>query len=165
MKNLIIVLILLLTFNGCQDKETDAKRQAEHDAKIAAQAKAELLAELQEKEAKQKAQLEAQKDTKLHQMGINMNAGTIIIDTNKTKDFFNSLNKKMETQMKKISDDLQKGILDAAEEGIQINDDQINIDLNKTRNFLEIWGKKIQTFAKEFDNVAKSLDINTSKGI
>jgi len=165
MKHLLLTLLLLLTFTGCQDKESDAKRQAAHDAKIAAQAKAELLAEIQAKETQQKAELEDQKDTQLHQMGINMNHGTITIDTNKTKDFFNAFNKNMEIEMKKISNDLQKGIIDAAEEGIQVNDEQITIDLNKTRGFLEVWGKKIQTFAKEFDNVAKSLDINTSKGI
>lgn len=165
MKHLLITLLLLLTFTGCQDKENDARIQAAHDAKVAAKARTELLAELHEKEAKQKAEQDSHKNTKLNQMGINMNNGTITIDSNKTKNFFNSLNKKMETEVKKISNDLQKGMLDVANEGIQINDEQIHIDLNKTRTFLEIWGEKIQVFAKEFDNIANSLDINTSKGI
>jgi len=70
----------------------------------------------------------------------------------------------MEIEMKKVSDDLQKGMIDLQEEGLQINDTQITIDLNKTKNLLEIWGQKIQAYAQEFDAVAKSLDINTSKG-
>jgi len=164
MKHLLLTLILLLTLSGCQDKETDAKKQAAHDAKIAAQARAEVRAEYEAKQAAQKAQAEAQKHTKLNQMGVDMNNGTIIIDTNKTKSFFDALNQKMETQMKKISDDLQKGIIDAKEEGVEINNERITIDLNKTKNLLEIWGKKIQSFAKEFDEVTQTLEINTSKG-
>jgi len=164
MKHLLISLILLLTFTGCQDKENDAKKQAAHDAQIATQARAEVRAEYEAKQASQKAQIEAEKNTKLNQMGVEMHNGTITIDTNKTKDFFNALNKKMEVQMKKISDDLQKGIIDAKEEGIQINDERITIDLNKTKNLLEVWGKKIQSFAQEFDEVSQTLEINTSKG-
>ena len=164
MKHLLITLILLLTFTGCQDKENDAKKQAAHDAKIAAQARAEVRAEFEAKQAAEKAQLEAQKNTKLSQMGIGMNNGTITIDTNKTRSFFDTLNQKMEVQMKKISDDLQKGIIDAQEEGIQVNDERITIDLNKTKNLLEIWGQKIKNFAKEFDAVTQTLEMNTSKG-
>ncbi|PTB83659.1 hypothetical protein C9926_01735 [Sulfurovum lithotrophicum] len=164
MKNLLLTLILILSFTGCQDKKNDAKAQAQHDAKIAAEARAEVRAEFEAKKKAEKEQAQAQKDTKLNQMGIDMHNGTIIIDTNKTKDFFNSLNKKMELQMKKISDDLQKGIIDIQEEGIQVNNERITIDLNKTKNLLEIWGKKIQDFAKEFDEVAQTLEMNTSKG-
>ena len=164
MKHLLLTLMLLLTFTGCQDKKNDAKAQAEHDAQVAAQAKAEVRAEYEAKQAAQKAKLEAQKHTKLNQMGVDMHNGTIIIDTNKTKSFFDALNQKMEIQMKKISDDLQKGIIDAKEEGVQINNEHITIDLNKTRNLLEIWGQKIQSFAKEFDEVAQTLEVNTSKG-
>ena len=164
MRHLLMTLILLLSFTACQDKENEAKKQAAHDAKIVAQAKAEVHAEVKAKQAAKKARIEAQKNTNLNQMGIGMNNGTLTIDTNKTKNFFNTLNKKMEHQMKKISDDLQKGIIDAKEEGIQVNDERITIDLNKTKTLLEIWGKKIQVFAKEFDNVAKSLEMNTHKG-
>jgi exosome complex RNA-binding protein Rrp42 (RNase PH superfamily) len=164
MKHLLFTLILLLSFNGCQDKDHDAKVQADHDAKVAAKARAEVHAQYQAQKAKDKAHLAAQKNTKLNQMGLDMHNGTITIDTNKTKSFFNALNKKMEVQMKKISNDLQKGIIDAKEEGIQVNDERITIDLNKTKNLLEVWGKKIQSFAKEFDEVAQTLDLNTSKG-
>jgi len=164
MKHLLFTLILLLSFTGCQDKENEAKKQAAHDAKIIAQAKAEVHAEVKAAQAAKQARIEAQKNTNLNQMGIGMNNGTLTIDTNKTKSFFNTLNQKMGVQMKKISDDLQKGIIDAKDEGIEVNDEHITIDLNKTKTLLEIWGKKIQVFVKEFDNVAKSLDMNTSKG-
>ena len=98
-------------------------------------------------------------------MGINVDNGLITIDTNKTKDFFKQFSQTMEVKMKKISDDLQQGIVETKEAGIDINNEHIHIDLNKTRNLLEVWGKKIQIFAQEFDNLAKSIENNnTYKG-
>ncbi len=41
MRYIFISLLILLSFTGCEDKE----RQAKHDAQVAAQARAELLAE------------------------------------------------------------------------------------------------------------------------
>lgn len=164
MRHLLITLILLLSFTGCQDKEHEAAQQAKHDAKIAQQARAELLAEL---EAKKDAQ--EKNDTKLTKMGITMDDGTITIDTNKTKDFFRELARKMDAQIKKMSDDLEKGILQTKEAGIDINEKHIHIDLNKTQDLLEEWGKKIQVFVEEFDEMAKTLETNnsntTNKGI
>lgn len=167
MKHLLLSLTLILSLTACQDKKNDAKAQAAHDAKIAAQAKAELLAEI---EAKKKASLalkqksEQEKNDKLDKIGIAVEQGTITIDTNKTKDFLQQLSQRMEMQMQKISNDLQKGIIDAKEEGIQINDEHINIDLNKTRNLLDDWSKKIQIFVNQFNTVSNTIESNTSKG-
>ncbi len=160
MRHLLMSLILLLSFTGCEDKE----QQAKHDAKIAQQARAELLAELEAKK-----DLPDKNASKLNKMGINMEDGTITIDTNKTKDFFRDVNKKMSEQMKKLSDDLEKGIVETKEAGIEINEQHIHIDLNKTQNLLIDWGKKIQVFVQEFDEIAKTLEINstntTTKGM
>jgi hypothetical protein len=159
MRHLLITLILLLSFTGCQDKEKEAKVQAQHDAQIAKKVRAEVLAEVE------KEKQEATKNEKFNKVGININNGTITIDTNKTKDFFKQFSNTMEVKMKKISDDLQQGIIETKEAGIDINNEHIHIDLNKTKNLLEVWGKKIQIFAQEFDNLAKSIeDNNTYKG-
>ena len=91
-----------------------------------------------------------------------MEKDSITIDTNKTKEFFNDLNKKWDVQMKKISDDLEKGIIETKEAGVEINEQHIHIDLNKTQNMLEDWGKKIQVFVEEFEDISKDLDNNTS---
>jgi len=160
MRYLLISLILLLSFTGCEDKE----QQAKHDAKIAQQARAELLTELEAKK-----DLQDKNTSKLNNMGINMEDGTITIDTNKTKVFFRDLNKKMGEQMKKLSDDLGKGVVETKEAGIEINEQHIHIDLNKTQDLLIDWGKKIQVFVQEFDEIANTLEINstntTNKGI
>ena len=160
MRYLLISLILLLSFTGCEDKE----QQAKHDAKIAQEAREALLAEL-----KAKKDIQDKNTSKLNNMGINMEDGTITIDTNKTKYFFRDLNKKMGEQMKKLSDDLEKGIVETKEAGIEINEQHIHIDLNKTQDLLIDWGKKIQIFVQEFDEMAKTLEINstntTTKGM
>lgn len=195
MRHLLLTLILLLSFTGCEDKkQLDEEAQAKHDAKIAQQARAEVLAELQagtlqaeklqvEKVPKKVIQEQALPEDKLHQiqtptieekhslehknaqlnqMGIHMGKDSITIDTNKTKEFFNDLSKKLDVQMKKISDDLEKGIIDTKEAGVEMNEQHIHIDLNKTQNMLEDWGKKIQVFAQEFEDISKDLENNTS---
>lgn len=183
MRYILISLILLFSFAGCQEKEQQSsKAQTKHDTKTAEETRAEVLAEF---EAEKKAQLaqvkateakikalkisptsESQKEKdKLSQVGVTMDNDVLTIDTNKTKTFLKDLSKKMEKQMKKISHDLDKGIIEAKEAGVDINNGQINIDLNKTRDLFESWSKKIQVFANEFDEVAKSLDENnTDKG-
>lgn len=155
MRHLLMSLILLLSFSftGCENKE----QQAEHDAKIAQQAREALLAELEAKK-----EITDKNASKLNRMGIHMEDGTITIDTNKTKDFFRDVNKKMGEQMKKLSNDIEKGIVETKEAGIEINEQHIHIDLNKTKDLLIDWGQKIQVFVQEFDEMAKMLEINST---
>lgn len=158
MRYLLMSLILLLSFTGCEDKE----QQAKHDAKIAQQARAALLAELEAEKALIKKESQEKNETKLSQMGIEMDDGIITIDTNKTKDFFKDLNQKMAAQINKISEDLEKGIIETKEAGVEMNEQHIHIDLNKTQNLLQDWGKKMQIFVQEFDEMAKTLETNSS---
>jgi hypothetical protein len=153
MRYIVISLLILFSLTGCEDKEA----QAEHDAKIAQQARAELLAEIEAK----KVQEEKEK-AKFNKMGINVDDGTITIDTNKTKGFFDDLGKKMDVHMKKMASDMEKGIIENKEAGVEINEEHIHIDLNKTRNFLLNWGQQLQVFMEEFDNMAKTLEINST---
>lgn len=165
MRYLLIVLALLLSLTGCEDKE----QQAAHDAQIAQQARADLLAELEaEKLRKEKASQE-KNETNLCKMGVHMDDGVITIDTNKTKAFFKDFNQKMSVKMQKISDDLEKGVIETKEAGVEINEQYMHIDFNKTQDVLQEWGKRMQVFVQEFDEVARSLEINasntTNKGI
>lgn len=160
MRYLFFTLILLFSLTGCQDKE----QQAKHDAKVAQQAKKELLAEIKAKEeARIKAIEEAQKDSRLSKAGITIDDGKIIIDTNKTKDFFENMAQNIDTKFKKVTIDIKKGMLDDDEMGISIDEGHINIDLNKTKGFFETLGKKIQDFMKEFDAMIKEIDIQAEE--
>jgi hypothetical protein len=160
MKHILFSLILLLSFSGCQDKKEE---QAQHDAKIAQEARAQLLKEQQAAEEAKKKQEEFEKNNKFSKIGITTEDGKIIIDTNKTKSYFQDLAHQMKTKMDKMSKDLEKGIVKNEEAGIEMNETHINIDLNKTKSFLDTWGKKMQEFVKEFDDIAKEFDTQIIK--
>jgi hypothetical protein len=166
MQHLLISFMLLFSFSGCGDT---AKDQAAHDAKVAQQARAELLAELESEKAKARKESQETNETKLSRMGVSMDSGIITIDTNKTKDFFRELNQKMALQIKKISDDLEKGIIETKDAGVEVTEQHIHIDLNKTQSLLQDWSKKMQIFVQEFDEMANTLETNssntTNKGI
>lgn len=157
MKYLLITLTILFTLSGCQDN------QAEHDAKVAAQAKAELRAELKkEQEELSRKHAEAlQKDNKLAHIGISTTDGKLIIDTNKTKNYFRKLAENLKTHADKFAKDFNEGKINDPEAGVVVTDTQINIDLNKTKSFLDTWGKTIQQYAKEFQKMTEEL--NASK--
>ena len=154
----------------------DALQKARLEAKIA---KEKLLAEeASKKEAflkmqaqKEKQNRASQKNDKLSKVGISIENSTITIDTNKTKDFFQNLSKALGNKLKKITTDIEKGMIDQKDAGVKIDETHINIDLNKSKDFLETWGKKMQEYVKDFDAMAKEIDVekkqleqNTIKG-
>jgi len=154
----------------------DALQKARLEAKIAKEkllaeeaSKKEAFLKMQaQKEKKEKASL---KNEKLSKVGISIENSTITIDTNKTKDFFQNLSKALGNKLKKITTDIEKGMIDQQDAGVKIDDTHINIDLNKSKDFLEAWGKKMQEYVKDFDAMAKVIDVekkqleqNTIKG-
>jgi len=161
-KKLLISIVLLLSFSGCQNAK---ENQAEHDAKVAAQAKEELRAELkkeQEEKARQHEE-ELAKNNKLAHIGITTDDGKVIIDTNKTKDFFRQMATNIKVHADKFAKDMEKGIIDDKEAGIEVNETHINIDLNKTKSFLDSWSKTIEGYAKEFEEMTKDIDKELEK--
>jgi uncharacterized lipoprotein YehR (DUF1307 family) len=152
MKNTLLSLLILFSLSGCQDKRED---QAKHDAKIAQEARAQLI---KEQEEAKKMQEELEEKSKYSQIGITSKEGKIIIDTNKTKEYFRGLAYQVKSKMDKMSKDLERGIIKNEEAGIEMDETHINIDLNKTKTFLEAWGKKMQGFVREFDEVAKEIN-------
>jgi len=161
MKHILLATLIMLTFSGCGDNKEE---QAKHDAKIAQEARAELLAELKLKEEEiHKKELEAQKNSKLSKVGITTEDGKIVIDTNKTKNFFKELGSKFKERAEKLSQDIEKGIIKDKDAGIEIDETHINIDLNKTKSFLEGWGKKMQEFVKDMDTIAQEIDSTTKQ--
>jgi uncharacterized lipoprotein YehR (DUF1307 family) len=152
MKYILFSILILFSLTGCQDKRED---QAKHDAKIAQEARAQLI---KEQEEAKKMQEELEEKSKYSQIGITSKEGKIIIDTNKTKEYFRGLAHQVKTKMDKMSKDLERGIIKNEEAGIEMDETHINIDLNKTKTFLESWGKKMQGFVREFDEVAKEIN-------
>ena len=112
-------------------------------------AKDEALSESKKWQKMAKKQC-AQKD-RFSKTGIKIEGNTITIDTNKTKDFFETIGKNFDKKLKKVTQDLDKGVLKKKSAGVDIDNRHINIDLNKTKDFLENWGKKLQDIIQDFD--------------
>jgi uncharacterized protein YcfL len=129
--------------------------------KLIAQEQAKKKAFLKEQSQKEKELKQTKQNEKLSKVGISIKENTITIDTNKTKDFFQNIGKKLGDKLKKITEDIQKGMIEEKDAGVKIDETHINIDLNKTKDFLEAWGKKMQGFVKEFDDMAKEMGRET----
>jgi len=139
------------------------KENQEVQAKLLAQEEEKKEAFLKAQVQKEKEQKEIARNKKLSQVGIQVENNTITIDTNKTKDFFKQIGLNFEDKIKKITQDLEKDVIDQKEAGIHIDESNIHIDFNKTKNFLEKWGQKMQGFVNEFDTMAKDIDANLKK--
>ncbi len=94
----------------------------------------------------------------MNKMGVTMEEGKLVIDTNKAKEFFWTLQKNLDG----IDKELQKGNLTAMKPaGIEVTQDKVSIDLNKTQSFFDGWGKQMEVFAREFDKMTKMLHNDT----
>jgi len=92
-------------------------------------------------------------------IGIIVDNGRIIIDTQQTKDFLENLAQKVDSGFKKIEHDLKNGQPKTPNAtGITVSQDRIEIDLNKTEKFMEKWIKSMESVGKELDNVFRELD-------
>lgn len=147
-------------------KEATLKKSLEqNEIKIAQQARDYLLLEQKSEEKKlqyKQSQQELSID-KLAPMGVNVKEGVILIDTNKTKDFFKNISKIMGDKIQKVSQDMKKGMIDIQNAGIAINDEHIHIDLNKTRSLLDTWSQNMQIFVQEFDSLTHKIEHNITK--
>jgi len=174
MKHILIATVILAILSGCESKE-DIER--ENAAKIYKEQQQQKIkeAQLAEKRAKeaqavaeQKAREEANAST-LSKVGISMDDGKLIIDTNKAKDFFTQLADGFQETSKKIDKELKEGNLTATKAmGIEVSNEKLTIDINETKSFFESWGEKMESFSKEIDKlteVINSKDDNLSNNI
>ena len=108
-KNIYLFSLLLLFFTSCDDTVVVEEQNISTSSKV------------------EKGVLE--------EMGIEFNGDKLIIDINKTDNFFGTLDKriekKVEQKIKKIDINISRDI------GISVDDEEINIDLNKTKNMLD----------------------------
>lgn len=214
MKHLLLAVLVLLSFTGCDDKEEQAKAKAKQEAKEeraiqlaqfeaqkaelkkahevqrvleaekaklaqkakesqdALEAKIAKEKEAKAKEEKRKEEAKAHKakeetakedNSTLNAMGVEMTENSFSIDTTKTKVFIDELKAKVDSKIKTISEDLEKGIIQSKDAGIDINEKHIHIDLNKTQDILKDWGQKIQLFVNDFDSTTAENN-KTNKG-
>ena len=100
-----------------------------------------------------------EKEELFKKIGVDVSEDNINIDIGKTKDFFITLQNKLQQKAEKMEQDISEGKIDLGDEvGIKVDDEHIDIDLKKTKSFIAELGEKIEHFLGEIDHVAKKLE-------
>jgi len=164
MRYFFLATVVLVMMSGCESKEEMEREKAAKLYKEEQQKKIKEALVAKEKAleaqalAEQKAREEANAST-LSKVGISMDDGKLIIDTNKAKDFFTELADGFQETSKKIDKELKEGNLTATKPmGIEVSNEKLTIDLNETKSFFESWGEKMESFSKEFDKLTEIID-------
>lgn len=182
MKKVLLSILLIFFMLGCESKEekdralkaeqfkqeqlAKAAEEKEQQAKSEKEAADKKLEE--QRQAEERERLEKQKTAEpsmMNKMGVSMEDGKLIIDTNKTKKFFTVFQEKMDNTSREIDRELREGNLTVTvPAGIEVTSKKVSIDLNKSESFFKSWGEKMESFAKEFDKMTRSLyDANQTK--
>ena len=133
-KQRIIFFILFLLFTGCNEKE-----------------ESQVL--VVEKNLTKELEVPKEKDL-LSELGFDFKEDKIIIDINKTSNFFSQIETQMEAKAKEIESKITNMDFNISKDmGIELEGDQIGIDLNKTQNMLQ----QINVLMKDI-----FLDINST---
>jgi len=154
MRYITIFLIAILLI-GCQTQE---EMRQEREAEVYKQEQIRQIKEAKIQEERRKIEeqreherLERERNASvLNQMGISMDNGKFIFDTNMAKEFFSSLANNLKDKNATIAKD----------SGIDVQEHNLTIDLNKTKAFLEHWSSKMESFAREISSFGEKIDDN-----
>jgi uncharacterized lipoprotein YehR (DUF1307 family) len=139
----IVLLISMLLLTACSDKEESKENNM-------TKVENNLSKELKLK----KVETPKEKDL-LGELGFDFKDDKIIIDINKTSNFFAKIESEMKAKAKEIESKIVNSDINITKGmGIELEGNQIGIDLNKTQNMLQ----QINVLMKDI-----FLDINSSK--
>jgi len=111
------LIIFTLVFLGCEEQQTIKTVDTDTEKSQ----KKELV-------AKENRSVES---SLLEEAGLLFEGDKIIIDMNKTANFFESVEKRIEKKVNEVDINVTRDM------GVLISDEQISVDLNKTKNLLE----------------------------
>jgi hypothetical protein len=76
-------------------------------------------------------------ETFLNEMGFDFKNQKIIIDLNKTKNFFSKMENKMEEKVKEVENKIKNSDINITRDaGVVVSKERVNIDLNRTKNLV-----------------------------
>jgi len=145
MRKKIYLFSILLFFTSCNDNRVVQEDNSQDSI-------SEIVKELKSGDIKKvktiknvsehNISVSKREKTILQEMGIEFNDNKLIIDINKTNNFFGTLENRIEKQAKnfeqKVNKKIEKIDINMTRDiGIDIKDEEINIDLNKTKNMLD----------------------------
>ena len=91
----------------------------------------------------------------LRKMGIEVGNGRIVIDTNRTRSYFEALERQLSRGMDRGVRKAKQHASSVDDIGIHVGKDKVEIDLNKTKNFLKVWGESMKILGEELDRSLK----------
>jgi hypothetical protein len=130
---IVFIIIFLFTILGCSNSDkTTIKKEAVEEISI---------------EKNQSIE-----ETVLQEMGFEFKDKKIIIDFNKTNNFFLSIGEKLDEKAKNIEKKIENADINITRDaGVVVTDERVSIDLNSTKNLLN-------DISKLFEGII--LDIN-----
>ena len=149
---ILLTTVALFLFSACQSKETktyDTNTTAQDpNASMSSHAPSNKISH-------NKSTLSIDHNSsKLEELGIKVEGSKVIIDTNKTKQFFKQVTKQLQSKVVKIEKELQKGVVEEKDMGIEINKSEVKVDLNKTTQYLKKWKDKIEGLVKDLSDTS-----------
>jgi uncharacterized protein YpuA (DUF1002 family) len=139
MSKKIYLFSLLLSLTSCDNSERVQEGIGQDSI---AEVVKELKSGVSKKEAEQNLSTGKRKRTIFQEMGIEFSDEKLIIDINKTNNFFGTLEKRLERHAKEFEQKVENKIeqIDiniTRDMGIDVKEEEINIDLNKTKKMLD----------------------------
>ncbi len=148
-KKIYLLLFLLLSLTSCDNGERVHEQSSEKKSgqDTISQVVKELKSGVPQKKIEQNLSQEytptvKQNKTIFQEMGIEFSDEKLIIDINKTNNFFGTLEKRLERHAKKLGQKVENKIEEidiniTRDIGIDVKQEEINIDLNKTKKMLD----------------------------
>ena len=130
MQKKMYLLLIVLFFTSCHDEKVRAESNKTE----------ENITKSQKNSIEKNSTMK--KSTILEEMGIEFSETKLIIDINKTSNFFGTLEKRLEKKAEDFEQKVENKINNmdinlTRDMGIDIRAEEINIDLNKTKNMLD----------------------------
>ncbi len=152
-------VILLIIVSGCSQKKDQTTFVSQSLQEIVAPQTAHATGKRASTTTAPSQTIHPANAPKVPPIGIIVDQNHIIIDTNQTKHFLESLTRKLDHNFKQIEKGLRRKKLRSPNDtGIIITQDRIEVDLNKTQNFVERWMRSMETVGQQLDGIAKELD-------
>ncbi|WP_457607337.1 hypothetical protein [Nitratifractor sp.] len=160
----VIVLILALLFSACGEQEKKAEKSTRATTPTMQQtvvpqgAIVQSPAHRQTRSPNQPATQQLQPasprgETPLMQkMGLKVEGSRIILDTRRSKAYFEELGRKLRQSMDQSVKTIRSQSPKGEDLGIYVDQHTIVLDLNKTKKFLENWVDTMEVIGKELEH-------------
>jgi len=87
----------------------------------------------------------------MRKLGLQFKDGAIILDTEKSKHFFESLKRSIGRNIHRSVKEAEEKLPKSEDLGIHIQDNKVVIDLNRTKSFMKEWIETMEVLGKELN--------------